>query len=168
LLAVMGLCEVDADSDDAARAFLEEAATRAPSLRPRAWYELARLRFAALSARRTSAKSGLARDQADSVLTPLAAARERDPPLPEVYELIAEVWAASAHAPTRADLAVLEAGVRLFPRRTQLVYRTAELNLRHGFTDTARWLVTLGVTLAPDAAARARFETLQARVNAAK
>jgi hypothetical protein len=73
------------------------------------------------------------------------------------------VWPATLQAPTRTQLAVLEEGVRLFPRRTELVYRTAQLNLRHGFTDTARWLITLGLTLAPDAAARARFETLQAQ-----
>ena len=88
--------------------------------------------------------------------------------LAEVYELIAEVWAACAQAPTRAQLAVLEEGVRTFPRRTELVYRTAELNLHHGFTNTARWLITLGLTLAPDAATRTRFEGLQARVNAAR
>ena len=69
---------------------------------------------------------------------------------------------------TLAALAVLEEGVRTFPHRTELVHRTAELNLRHGFTDTARWLITLGLTLAPDAAARMRFESLQARVNAAR
>jgi hypothetical protein len=55
----------------------------------------------------------------------------------------------------------------MFPRNTELVYRTAELNVRHGFTDTARWLITLGLTQAPDAAARQRFEGLQARINAA-
>ena len=56
----------------------------------------------------------------------------------------------------------------MFPRRVELIHRTAELNLRQGFTDTARWLITLGQTLAPDAAARARFEALQARLNAAR
>ena len=62
----------------------------------------------------------------------------------------------------------LEEGFRTFPHRTELVYRTAELNVRHGFTDTARWLIALGLTLAPDAPARTRFEGLQARVNAAR
>jgi len=166
LLAVMGLCEVDAGNDSAAREFLEAAAAGGQSLRPRAWYELARLRFAALGARREGA--GLTSDQAGGVLTPLLAAREQSPPLAGVYELIAEVWTASAQAPTRDQLAVLEQGVRLFPRRTDLVYRTAELNVRHGFTETARWLIALGLALAPDAAARARFEVLQGRVNEAR
>jgi hypothetical protein len=168
LIAVMGLCEVDAGNDAAARAFLEDAAARTPSLRPRAWYELARLRFAALGAPGAGPAPRLTAEQANEVLAPLLLARGQQPPLPEVYELIAAVWAACAQAPTRAQLAVLEEGVRLFPRRSELVYRTAELNLRHGFTDTARWLVTLGLTLAPDAAARARFEALQARAGAAR
>lgn len=168
LLAVMGLCEVDAGNDSAAREFLEAAAAASKTLRPRAWFELARLRLAALKATRSGAELRLGPEQINEVLAPLAAAREQEPPLPEVYELIAEVWAASAQPPTRAQLALLEEGVRLFPRRTELVHRAAELNLRHSFTDTARWLITLGLTLAPDAAARARFEALQARDGAAK
>jgi hypothetical protein len=168
LLAVMGLCEVDAGNDVAAREFLEAAATPAGTLRPRAWFELARLRFAATAPPTTGAAIRLTPDQANAVLTPLLATRALEPPLPEVYELIAEVWGVCAQAPTRTDLAVLEAGVRLFPHRAELVYRTAELNVRHGFTDTARWLITLGLTLAPDAAARARLEALQAQLNVAR
>jgi hypothetical protein len=168
LLAVIGLCEVDAGNDAVAREFLEDAAARTKTLRPRAWFELARLRFAAFGAGRAGAERRLTRDQANAVLAPLLAAREQEPPLAEVYDLIAEVWAVSAEQPTREQLAVLEQGVRLFPRRTELVYRTAELNVRHGYTETARWLITLGLTLAPDAAARSRFEALQARLNASR
>jgi hypothetical protein len=168
LLAVLGLCEVDAGNDLAAREYLEAAAAGAQTLRPRAWYELARLRFAALGPPRAGAEPGLNSGQANAVFAPLLAAREQEPPLPEVYTLIADVWAACPHAPTRAQLGVLEDGVRLFPHRTELVYRIAELNVRHGFTDTARWLITLGLTVAPDALARTRFEGLQARLNAAR
>jgi hypothetical protein len=169
LLSVLGLCEADAGNPDAARGFLEEAAARSSVLRPRAWFELARLRFAALSAAaRAPAGPSLTDSQAEEVLTPLTAARRTEPPLPEVYELVADVWAASARAPNRDELAVLEEGIRLFPRRSDLVHRTAELNLRHGFTDTARWLITLGLTLSPDAPTRARFEALQTRLNASQ
>ena len=168
LLAAIGLCEVDAGNDTAAREFLEDAAARSKTLRTRAWFELARLRFAALGGTRAGADRRLTAAQADEVFTPLTATREQEPPLAEVYALIAEVWAVCAQPPTREQLAVLEEGVRIFPRHTELVHRTAELNLRHGFTDTARWLITLGLTLAPDAVARARFEALQVRLNAAK
>ena len=162
LLAALGLCEVDAGNDVGAREFLENAATRAQTLRPRACFELARLRFAALSGQRLTSA------QISGILAPLTAARGQEPPLAEVYTLIADIWAASAQPPTRDQLAVLEQGVRIFPRHTELVYRTAELNLRHGFPDTARWLITLGLTLAPETAARTRFEALQARLNGAK
>ena len=166
LLAVIGLFEVDAGNDRDARPFLEAAGAHTESLRPRAGFELARLRFAALRTQPAGVRSDLTPQQVSEVLVPLLAAREQSPPLAEVYELMAEVLAASSQAPTRPQLAGLEDGVRLFPRRSELVYRTAELNLRHGFTDTARWLITLGMTLASDAATRMRFEALQARVSA--
>ena len=166
LLAVIGLCEVDAGNDAGARDFLEAAAAQGKPLRARAWYELARLRFAAMGAQNAGDGRRLAAEQADTVLAPLMAARGQQPPLAEVYQLMAETWAVSAPAPTRDQLAVLEEGVRLFPRRTELVYRTAELNVRLGHTETARWLINLGVTLAPDAAARTRFEELLKRSNA--
>ncbi len=168
LLAALGLCEVDAGNDAGALPFLEDAASRAKSLRPRAWFELARLRFASLVRPGADASAALTAATLSEVLTPLDSARTQQPPLAEVYTLIAEVWAASTEAPTRAQLAVLEEGVRFFPRRAELVYRTAELNVRHGFKDTAGWLITLGLTLAPDAATRTRFETLQASATAAR
>ena len=168
LLAVMGLCEADAGNDAAAREYLEDAAARSSVLRPRALLELARLRFAALRQPRNGAAPALTATQAGEVLEPLLATRQHEPPLAEAYELLADVWLASLQAPTREQLVILEEGVRLFPRRSELVYRTAELNVRHGFTDSARWLITLGLTLAPDAAARTRFETLQSRLNAVR
>lgn len=164
LLAVLGLCEVDAGNGAAARSYLEQAGASSKTLRPRAWLELARLRLAALRSPPNGAP--LTPEHANEVLMPLLAARELQPPLADVYLLIADVWAACANAPTRAQLAVLEEGVRTFPRHPELVYRAAELNQRHGFTDTARWLIDLGLTLAPDAAARTRFEVLQRRAGA--
>lgn len=166
LLAVMGLCEVEAGNDATARTWLEEAAGGGKALRPRAAFELARLRLA--EGRASRGADALTAGQVNAVLAPLLAAREQQPPLPEVYELFAEVWRASAEPPARAQLEVLAEGVRLFPRRSELVARAAELNLRHGFTDAARWQINLGLTLAPDAAVRKRFEELQARMNTAR
>jgi hypothetical protein len=168
LLALLGLGEVDAGNDAAARGFLEEAAARTRTLRPRAWLELARLRFAALSPPRAGDAPTLTPEQAGTVIAPLLATRELEPPLVEAYTLLADVWMACVQAPTREQLAVLEAGVRIFPRHSALVQRTAELNLRHGHIATARWLITLGLTLAPDPATRTRFEALQTRLNAGR
>lgn len=163
MLAVMGLCEVDAGNDAGALPYLESAA-RIGKLRPRAAYELGRLRLAALRAARTQGDEGWSAAQTATVLTPLFAARREDPPLAEVYELIAETWAGSAASPTRAHLAVLDEGVRIFPRRSLLVQRAAELNLRHGFRAEAAALAKLGVKGATDDAIRANFAELQRRV----
>ncbi|MEO5959303.1 MAG: hypothetical protein ABIR80_09315, partial [Opitutaceae bacterium] len=166
LLAVLGLCEIDGGNDAGARDFLEAAAATKTPLRPRAWIELARLRFAALRAPGADPADRLTAEQTSTVLAPLSAAREQSPPLAETYDLLAEVWSASTAKPTRDDLAVLEEGVRYFPRRSELVYRTADLNLRSGFPDAARWQIALGLTFAPDAATRARFEGLRPRLEA--
>ena len=165
LLAAMGLCEVDAGNDSAARPLLEEAFTRDEALRPRAGFELSRLRFATWRGRQTAdAPAVLSSSDAAEVLAPLLGRGGLPPQLAEAYELIAEVWAACAELPTRVQMSQLEAGVRLFPRRAELVARTAELNLRRGDWENARWLITLGLTLAPDPVTRARLEALRAKL----
>lgn len=165
LLTVLGLREVDAGDDVAARKFLEAAATGEGRLRPRAAYELARLRFAGAKAQPAAAGNRLSNEQAATVLGPLFAARAQRPPLPEVYELIAEVWAHGAETPARSHLAVLDEGVMFFPRRSELIYRDAELHLRHGFREQAGHLIALGLRFAADATARTKFTELQAQLD---
>jgi tetratricopeptide (TPR) repeat protein len=160
LLAVLGLCECDGGNEAEAREFLEAAINIGP-IRPRANYELARLRFAEFSANPAGRNGGLAVTQAVAVLTPLFAARAGDPPLPEVYDLIGEVWMRLDATPNRSHLAVLDEGVRLFPRRVNLILRAAELNVRHGFRDEAAALVSVGARLADDDATRERVAVLQ-------
>lgn len=163
LLAVLGLCEVDAGAEAAAREYLETAAVLGP-IRPRAWYELARLRFAELRQDATQKDGRLTANQAVTVLRPLFSARESEPPLPEVYELIADVWAHCETPPTRGHLGVLDEGVRLFPRRSSLVHRAAELNLRNGYHVHAAELVEVGLNGAIDETMRTKFEQLQQQV----
>jgi hypothetical protein len=159
LLAVLGLCEVDAGNDAGARGILEAAAAGG-MVRPRAWFELARLRFAEYRAHPAAAGGKLSVEQAADVLTPLFRARSQLPPLAAVYELIAGVWLDCAIKPTRGHLAVLDEGVHLFPRRVELVYRAAELYAQNGFAAEAATLVQLGRQIAPDDATRARFTRL--------
>ncbi len=165
LLATMGLCECDAGDDAAARGFLESAARLGP-LRPRAGYELARLRFAEADVHPEGAAGRLSAGQVANIFTPLFAAREQAPPIPEIYELIAQVWSRSAFQPTRAHLAVLEDGVWLFPRRGSLIYRTALLYADHGFLIEAVELVRLGLGVTTDPADRERFARLEAQLAA--
>lgn len=165
LLAVMGLAEVDAGDDASARGFLESAAALGP-IRPRASYELARLRLAALRAQAATPEERLNATDAASVLHPLFAARAGEPPLPEVYELIADVWALCAHPPTRGHLAVLDEGVRLFPRRGALALRTAELYLTHGFRAEAGLLIELAQRTSDDEDSLTRLARLRTRLAA--
>lgn len=163
MLAVMGLCEVDAGNDGGAREYLESAANIGP-IRVRANYELARLRFAELRTKLTGPNDRLSVNQVAEVMKPLFAARALQPPLPEVYELIADTWMVSASAPTRRHLAVLDEGIRLFPFRTQLILRAAEVNLRYGFRDAAVPLIDLASRLADDDASRERVMLLQVQL----
>lgn len=160
LLAVMGLCENDAGNEAGARELLEAAARIGP-IRPRANYELARLRLAESRTNPAAPGGRLSLEQMVAVLTPLFAARASLPPLPEVYELIGDVWAHGASAPTRGHLAVLDEGVRLFPRRTALALRAAELNLSHGYREASAALTEVARRSADDAAARERVAALE-------
>ena len=164
LLAILGLCEIDAGYPAAARDYLE-AAARLDVVRPRAWLELARLRLADHLAAAPGA-GRLDAGQAADVLAPLFTARSQPPPLPEVYELIADVWSHSAVPPTHGHLAVLSEGVALFPRRSSLVQRAAALFLEHNHVAEAAAFIDLGLRITADDAERARFTELQSRLPA--
>jgi hypothetical protein len=160
LLAAIGLLE-RVDGDEArARKFLE-AAVHEKVQRPRAYLELARMRFAEGPDRFTP-------EQTIAVLTPLFSTRSQRPPLPEVYELIAETWARSAVTPGPDHLAVLDEGIRFFPKDHALVYATAVQKIRAGLLPDAKALISRGLRVAPDVAARTKFETLQASLPAGK
>ena len=105
-------------------------------------------------------------NQVAQIFKPLFDARAQSPALPEVYELIARVWLRAAFGPTRNHLAVLNEGIRLFPRRVDLLYRTAALCTEHGYSDDAAAIITLGLHVATDEAARARFTELQGKLAA--
>ncbi len=169
LLAELGLVEAEAGADAAARRYLEEAVVASQSsvaLRPRAWYELARLRYAEARAKLPDAEALLSREQTEAVTGALASAYVQEPPLAEVYELLAEVWARSAVVPQRPELDRIfdrvEQGARYFPTRTELLYNAAKFSVRHGRTESAAWLIDLGRRFTPDEAARARFDALRA------
>jgi hypothetical protein len=165
LLAALGLCECDAGDDARAHEYLEAAAKFGP-LRARADYELARLRFAAAEAKPAGAGGKLTADQLAEVFTPLFAARAQQPAQPEVYELIARGWARCEIAPSPGHLAVLDEGIRLFPRRTELLYRTASLLGERGSPAQVAALIALGMRAARDDADRARFTALQEKLAA--
>jgi hypothetical protein len=114
LQAVVGLFECLAGRDDRARPYLEVAVQNKVAL-PRAYVELARIRLAEAKAKPGGPEGRLDAIQVGSVLAPLAAARALQPPQFETYTLVAQAWAASDAAPTAADMAPLDEGLRLFP-----------------------------------------------------
>jgi len=130
LLATMGLCEVDAGNDDGALEFLEPAVA-ARVVRPRAYHELARLRFAELR-RRAPQTESFPLAELSPVLAPLRAVVAQAPQLADVYILLAQVWARCETSPNAEESAELQRGARLFPRRQEVGYSIAQALARHG------------------------------------
>jgi hypothetical protein len=165
LLAVMGLCEVDAGNDDGAKKYLESALRGGGTLRPRASYELARLRYAEAKKKPAAQGDRLSAEQATEVLQPLAGSRRASPPLLETYALTADVWSHSVPAFTRQNLAFLDEGVACFPRNLPLIYQAAWLNARQGFTTEADALIVRGLNAGADPAFRTRLEQLRSKLS---
>lgn len=166
LLAILGLCEIEAGNDAGARDYLEAAAAIGV-VRPRAWLELGRLRLAGYRA--VNGPGGkLSSTQAAEVLVAVFKARAQLPVLPEVYELIADVWLESAVPPNAGHLAVVVEGVNFFPRRGSLIHRAAMLYLGHGTAEEAVNLIDLGAAVAADDAERGRFAELRTRLGERK
>ena len=153
LLAAIGMDEFATGKFDRARKFLEAAATS--TTRARAYLELSEVRMTAMTARGKLTPYGL-----NSVLTPLFTARKLGPPLPEVYETIAKAWDNSSAKPTAENLMVLDEGVNLFPRDSNLIYRDAVLKEQIGVN--AAPLIRLGKLTAFDDATKDRFSRLEA------
>jgi hypothetical protein len=163
LLALLGLCECDAGDDAAARPFLA-AAVQAGVVRPRAYFEFARIRFEELRASDPAGK--LSPALAADLIEPLVTVRHQSPSLPEVYELIAMVWLCTEGPLSRGQLALLDEGVHLFPRRLRLIYPAALLNVQHGYAPEARSLIERGLTVAADPADEARLRKLRSALPA--
>ena len=161
LLAALGLHEHAAGDDERAQKFLE-AATAAGVVRPRAYLELARLRYSAAVAKPAGAAGKLSDAQTAGIATPLLVARSQPPALPEIYLLLADTLVLGAGSPPRETLQVLLDGVNLFPRRLGLAYQTAVLCARAGELKGAAALIELGLRTSPDDKTRTLFAELKA------
>lgn len=160
-----GLLEYETGHPDAARPHLDHAFAH-KAAGTRALLALARLRLADMRIG-LPADGTLSVEALDRVLTPLFAARARKPPVLEVYQMIAEVWAQSAVPPTKRHLAVLLEGAQFFRDETDYIVAAIELHRRHGYEAEAEALLTLGETWARDDDARARYAALR-RLGSAK
>jgi hypothetical protein len=159
LVAALGLYERAVNHDERARKFLE-AAAQGEVQRPRVYLELGRMRFA--EAKATVPAGGLLEPATtQAILRLLLAGVRQAPPMPELYELIGEVWARSQSAPTEADLRLLYEGVHRFPRQLRLVYLAAALATRNGEKSNARALIEHGLSVAGSSEAAQHFKALQ-------
>jgi hypothetical protein len=126
LLASLGLLELDAGKKAEAVALLEQA-VQAGVIRPRAYYELARLRYDHVFGRSTRNDGKYSAEQVASVVEPLLAGMKQSPPLDAAYELLAHISTQSVMPPSAEVLVVLERGARLFPQKRD---RLLELAIR--------------------------------------
>ncbi len=165
LLATMGLCEIDAGNEAGARQFLEPAIAGGV-VRPRAYYEVARLRFGDLQRGGPEAKRFSFIELAP-VIEPLRRALTQAPPLAEVYVLLAEAWARCAVSPSPAELAELETGARLFARRPTVGYPIALALAHHGRRAEAAAVLETSAGYVTDENTRESVTRLRAELMAA-
>lgn len=163
LLASLGRLDYETKSYVAAAKFLEEAVA-AKVDQPAAYLALARLRLE--EGKRNSPDNRLSEAQLVRVLQPLFAALSLKVTHPNLYIQIADAWLESKAQPDFDNLAVLDQGVLAYPRNTELIYKSATLKIRYGYTEDARSLVELGLKVARDANSRNRFEQLKASLPA--
>ena len=130
LLATMGLTEIDAGNPAGAREFLEPAVA-ASVLRPNAYIELARLRFADLRRGAPETKLFTATELAP-VIKPLQQSLKQAPPLADAYMFLAQAWARCEAAPNATERGELETGAKNFPWRPTVAYPVAQVLARHG------------------------------------
>lgn len=159
LLGLLGLCECDVGDDVAAQPLLE-AAVNGGAERPRVYYELARIRFEA--AMQATKGGHITEAEADSVLRLLVMACAHHPPLPSVYELMAETCAAVGV--NRQELILLREGLKQFPRRTGLIKSVARVHAQLGLRAEAQAVLQRGIAMAEDPAARQELTKLQLKL----
>jgi hypothetical protein len=167
LLAVTGLFDLDCDYVGHAEAPLA-AAVAARVVRPRAYFELARLRLAEeTKTPPNGAPTRLSAAQTADLLDLLNRARAEDPPLPEIYGLDFQVWQATSAQPNPAQLQVFRDSARLFPENPPLLYQAAVMLAQSGSLKEANEILQRGLGLAVPPPLRSRMTNLQEKLAAA-
>ena len=159
LLAVLGLLHCDLGDDAAALPFLE-AAVAARVVRPRAYLELARIRYLAALKNPQGGNRLLSSAQVNVVLEPFKTGFDQAPPLLESCRLIAEAWSHSTATLGPAQLALCDRALGFFPRDPALLYNVAAIKIFHGQTAEATTLLRRGLALSDTPATKARFEKM--------
>jgi len=165
LFGLMGLCECDAGDDTAAQPWLEKAAARGV-IRPRVYFELARIRYHARLGQ--SATSRLTEAELNDITEPLAIARTQAPPQLEVYKLLVELWSQHTTKLAQPQLDVLDEGLGYFPREAELVAAVARLYARQNRIREGMARVEHGMAMTDDAGSRLQLQQLLQELAAAE
>jgi hypothetical protein len=158
LFASLGLCEIDAGDPEAAQPWLETAAT-ANVVRPRVYFEIARLRWQALT-RDAPETRFFSSAELEPILAPLRRATRQAPLLPEVMMLLQDVWLRSRETTLPPDLPFLIDATRQFRRYPAVGFNMALLLARHGQTGEALDVLNVAVQFVTDDELRARYRGL--------
>lgn len=166
LHATLGLCELDAGDHAAARTQLELAAAGGV-VRPRVYWELARLRSDEIATRNraTSEADTWTEAEVGAVVELLHRAFEQKPAQPEAYRLFAQTWIRGRTEPTPLDWMRLEEATALFPQDVRLVYEVAKAFAHHGRNDRAAAELGRAFHFVLDDATRRQYAELFGRVS---
>ncbi len=160
LFAALGLCELDAGDARAARPYLEQAAADRV-IRPRVYFELARLRWLELG-RGGPETAGFTVAELQPILEPLRVAAAQSPALPEVYMLMADAWLRCRERVPSSDLPALLAATPLFRRIPGVAIRVALVQVREGRRAEAWQLLGVSAEFATEPNVRTQYQELLA------
>lgn len=160
LLAAIALYEHANGDETHVRTLLTEA-VKGKVTRPRAYVELARLRYNDALAK-PGAGTQFSPAQVADILAPLTVARKLPPPTAEVYELITDTYMHSSTVPSTDEIKVLVTGVTTFPNHLRMLFQSAQLAAQAGAFDVAHSFTDYGLKVAPDAKTKATFEKFNA------
>jgi hypothetical protein len=158
LLAILGLCEVDAGNDPAARPFLE-AAVAYNVVRPRVYAELARLKWTELTAKNNPAQN-FTEVEVSEVVALLRRGLKQAPVLADSFDLFAQVWSRSSLAPSPTELQLLKRNEILFVANPGQCMKIATALGRHGQNSAAISLLGTAFIYVRDEATRRQFAQL--------
>lgn len=166
LLASLGLCEIDAGDPDAGRPWLE-AAVDAGVVRPRVYYEVARLRWEALL-RDAPPTRRFSVAELEPVLGPLRRGLQQAPLLPETVMLLQDAWLRSQEPTPPPDLPFLIDVARRFRRYPGVGFRLAMLHALHGQRAEAIDVLRTAGSFVTDRDTRAHYRSLLERLIASQ